>query len=384
MNAAEILSKLIQFDTTSHLSNLELLDWVEAYLGHYGVKAHRVYDASKQKANLIATIGDESVPGYVLSGHVDVVPVAGQDWSFDPFGGEVRDGKVLGRGTSDMKGFAACALAAVPSMVEAKLAAPLHIFLSHDEEVGCIGVRSAIEELRSWSVKPKGCFVGEPTDMDVVLGHKAKRSVRATVYGKSAHSSLAPHAVNAVEYAARLVTYISDTGRRLRTHGQRDSLYDVPFTTAHVGTISGGTQLNIVPEEACLDFEFRAVPKDDPDQLVADVIDFASEHLVREMRQNDPSAKIDFTPLSGIPGLDTDPEAEIAVLAKSLTRKNSHSKVAFGTEAGLFAEAGVPTVVVGPGSISRAHKADEYIKLDELAACSMFLERLIEHCSAAD
>ncbi len=380
MSPAEILSRLIQFDTTSHLSNLELLDWVEAYLEPYGVSCRRIFDPTGQKANLIATIGDPTVPGYVLSGHVDVVPVDGQDWRFDPFGGEIRDGRVLGRGASDMKGFAACALAAVPRMVEADLKIPIHLCLSHDEEVGCIGVRSAIAELSNWPVRPRGCFVGEPTDMEVVLGHKAKRSVRAIVRGKAAHSSLAPTAVNAVEYAARLTVFISDIGRRLRDTGPRDDLFDIPHTTAHVGLFNGGAQLNIVPEQAVLDFEFRAIAADDPDRLVEEVMAYARESLEPAMKAVVAEAGIDFEDISAIPGLNTGADAEIVTLAKSISRRNAHAKVAFGTEGGLFAQADIPTVIIGPGSIARAHKADEYIEIDELSACSEFLDGLIAYC----
>jgi len=382
MSPAEILSRLIQFDTTSHLSNLELLDWVEAYLEPYGVHCRRIYDPTGQKANLIATIGNPDVPGYVLSGHVDVVPVDGQDWSFDPFGGEIRDGRVLGRGASDMKGFAACALAAVPRMVEAEMETPIHLCLSHDEEVGCIGVRSAIAELSKWPVRPKGCFVGEPTDMDVVLGHKAKRSVRAIVRGKAAHSSLAPAAVNAVEFAARLTVFISDIGRRLRESGPRDDLFDVPHTTAHVGLFNGGAQLNIVPEHAALDFEFRAVAADSPDLLVEEVVAYARRTLEPSMQAIAAGTGIDFEDISAIPGLETDADADIVTLAKSISRKNAHAKVAFGTEGGLFSEADIPTVIIGPGSIARAHKADEFIEVDELSACSDFLNGLIVHCQS--
>ena len=207
--APDILARLIQFDTVSDKSNLPLLSWVEERLAEFGVESRRVYDESGEKANLIATIGDASVPGYILSGHVDVVPVTGQNWTKDPFGGEISDGRVWGRGASDMKGFAACLLSALPEMTAQPLATPLHIVLSHDEEIGCVGVRSAVADISGWDVKPKGCIVGEPTRMGVVLGHKAKRATKAVLTGRAGHSSLAPEAVNAVEYAARLATYIS-------------------------------------------------------------------------------------------------------------------------------------------------------------------------------
>ena len=383
MTAEDILATLVAFDTVSRNSNLPLIEWVEDYLERHGVASHRVYDETGEKANLIATIGPDDAPGIILSGHVDVVPVDGQDWSTDPFEATVIDGKMYGRGTSDMKGFCACVLAAVPAMRAAPLATPLHVVLSYDEEVGCLGVRGAIREIADWPVKPRACIVGEPTMMQVVLGHKTKRSLRVTVRGRTGHSSLAPLYVNAVEYAARLTTFISDTGRDLATTGAVDPLYDVGHTTAHVGMLHGGTQLNIVPDEAVFDFEFRAIREDDADALVERVKAHARDVLEPAMRAVHPEAGIDFHVLSEVDGLDTDPEAEVTAFAKALAKRNDHAKVAFGTEGGLFQTmADIPTVVIGPGDIGRAHKADEYIRLDEIAAGRAFLDRLIERCRA--
>lgn len=381
--ATEILTRLIAFDTVSRNSNLPLIEWIEGYLAEFGVASHRVYDETRQKANLIATIGPVDVPGIVLSGHTDVVPVDGQPWSTDPFEATVIDGKLYGRGSSDMKGFCACVLAAVPDMVSARLETPFHLCFSYDEEVGCIGVRGALREMRDWPVRPRACIVGEPTMMNVVIGHKSKRSWRVTVRGKTGHSSLAPNYVNAVEYASRLAVFISDIGRDLAENGARDPLYDVEHTTAHVGMLNGGTQLNIVPDLATFDFEFRAVSADDPDALVDRVKAHAAEVLVPAMRAVDPAAGIDFHLISGVDGLDTQPEDEVVSFAKSLANRNDHSKVAFGTEGGLFQTmADIPTVVIGPGDIGRAHKADEYIGLAEIEAGTAFLGRLVARCAA--
>ncbi len=381
MTAEDILATLIAFDTVSHKSNLDLIAWVEEYLERHGVASSRVYDDTGEKANLIATIGPKDAPGIILSGHVDVVPVEGQPWSTDPFEATVIDGKVYGRGSSDMKGFCACVLAAVPQMVAANLTTPLHILLSYDEEIGCIGVRGAIQQIAEWPVLPRACIVGEPTMMQVVIGHKTKRSIRVTVRGKTGHSSLAPDFVNAVEYAARLTVFISDIGRELATSGAVDPLYDVGHTTAHVGMLHGGTQLNIVPDEAVFDFEFRAVGEDDADALVARVEEYAREVLEPMMRAVDPAAGINFHTISEVDGLDTAPEADVVAFAKGLANRNDHAKVAFGTEGGLFQTmADIPTVVIGPGDIGRAHKADEYIRLDELHAGTAFIERLIGRC----
>ncbi len=380
-NAISILSTLIGFDTVSHKSNLELVSWVEDYLAQHGVSARRIHDDTGEKASLLATIGPVDVPGYVLSGHTDVVPVEGQAWTTDPFIARVLDGRLYGRGACDMKGYLACVLEAVPRMVAAELHQPLHIAFSYDEEVGCTGVRPMLHEMAAWHVRPAGCFVGEPTNMGVVTGHKHKISKRVVVHGRTGHSSLAPQAVNAVEYAARLVAHISDMGRGLASDGPRDPLYDVAHTTAHVGRMTGGTQLNIVPHHAEFDFEFRAVAGDDPEALVADVMAEA-RRIEADMQAVDPETRIDFLPYSHIVGLDTCPDAEIAVLAKRLAGRNDHAKVAYTTEGGLFTDiAGIPTVVCGPGSIEQAHKADEFIALNELEKCGQFLDALIRNCA---
>ena len=382
MKSPDILAKLIGFDTVSRNSNLHLVAWVEEYLAGHGVASRRIPDETGEKASLIATIGPGDVPGYVISGHTDVVPVDGQDWASDPFTARVADGLIYGRGSCDMKGYLACALAAVPDMVAAGLTRPIHLCFSYDEEVGCPGVRPMLHEMAEWDVKPAGCFVGEPTNMQVVTGHKHKISKRVVVRGRTGHSSLAPHAVNAAEYAARLVVFISDIGRRLAASGARDDLYDLPHTTAHVGRFTGGTQLNIVPHHAEFDFEFRAVAADDPVAMVEHVRAEA-DRLETEMQAVDPDTGIDFHPYSHVVGLDTEPEAPITALAKRLAGRNDHSKVAYTTEGGLYADiAGIPTVVCGPGSIEQAHKADEFIALSELEKCDRFLAALIDHCRA--
>ena len=378
----EVLEALVGFDTTSRNSNLALVEWVEVYLDRFGVAHERVPDKTGGKANVWATIGPSGVPGTILSGHTDVVPVEGQSWSNDPFRLTERNGRLYGRGATDMKGFDACCLAAVPDMVAAPLTRPIHLALSYDEEVGCIGVRGMIARLERAKVKPAACFVGEPTEMRVVIGHKGKRSFRVTVHGKTCHSSLAPHGVNAVEYAARLIVKIRDISNRLARSGARDSLYDVPYTTAHTGVVRGGTALNIVPDACTFEFEFRPLATDDVGSLVDEVMAHARERLEPEMRAVDPAARIVFEEISEFPGLETPASRDVVGLAKRLAGRNEHGKVAFGTEAGLFALAGIPTVVIGPGSIDQAHKADEYIAVLQLEACSAFLDRLIAYSRA--
>ncbi|WP_181704166.1 acetylornithine deacetylase [Chthonobacter albigriseus] len=379
--AIDILAHLVAFDTTSRNSNLDLVAWVEAFLLRHGLTGTRITDETGQKANLLVTIGPADVPGYILSGHTDVVPVDGQDWSTDPFQLTERDGRYYGRGSCDMKGFLAVCLAAVPDMLAKPLARPIHLAFSYDEEVGCVGVRPMIAHIAAGSVAPIACFVGEPTSMQPVIGHKAKRSFKVTVTGKACHSSLAPSGVNAVEYAAELILKIREIGRRLSA-GSTDPLYDVPVSTAHVGTVSGGTALNIVPASCEFAFEFRTLPEENIDALVAEVMEHARAEIEPQMHAVDPATGFRFEEMSEFPGLATPEDAPVVTLAKRLAERNDHAKVAYGTEAGLFAEAGIPTVVVGPGSIGEAHKADEFITAEQLAACARFVERLIEEARA--
>jgi acetylornithine deacetylase len=377
----DILATLVAFDTTSRNSNLPLIAWVEDHLRPLGFALERIPDATGAKANLLATIGPTDVPGIVLSAHTDTVPVDGQDWTHDPFRLR-RDGdRLLARGACDMKGFVAACLAAAETIAREPLARPIHLALTHDEEVGCIGAKSLVAVLAAWPVRPQFCFVGEPTSMGLVTAHKAKRSVRATVRGFTCHSALATQGVNAVEYAARLVTEIRRMRDRLERDGPRDPLYDVPFSTAHVGLIRGGAALNIVPDACEMLFEFRTIAGDDPDALIAEVVGYARDRLEPEMRAVHPVAGFAFDVFAGFPGLDTEPDSEIVALARRLTGQTTHSKVAYGTEAGLFsAVAGIPSLVIGPGSIEQAHKADEWIAVDQLARCAEFLDRLIETC----
>src|SRR3954464_5826460 len=380
-SAKEILTALVGYDTTSRNSNLDLIAWVEGYLDRHGVKHERIYDETGKKSNLWAVIGPKDVPGYVLSGHTDVVPVDDQNWTDSPFKLTERDGRLYGRGSTDMKGYVACCLAAVPDMLTAPLKKPLHLAFSYDEEVGCWGVRRMIPKIVERPARPIACFVGEPTLMDVVIGHKGKRAFKVTVHGRTCHSSLAPLGVNAVEYAARVIAKIRDISDRMAKSGTRDELYDVPFTTGHTGYLHGGTALNIVPDTATFEFEFRTIAADKSATLAKEVIDYAKNELEPEMKAVAPEAGFVFEDRSEFAGLNTAENAEVTLLAKQLTGRNSHSKVAYGTEAGLYQQAGIPTVVCGPGNIDQAHKADEFIAISELEKCGDFIDRLISHCT---
>ena len=379
----ETLAALVAFETVSDRSNLPLIDWAEAHLRGHGFRTERVPDETGAKASLFATIGPDDAPGFVLSGHTDVVPVEGQSWTGDPWRLR-RDGdRVHGRGACDMKGFVAVCLALAPAMAAAALRRPIHLALSYDEEVGCVGGRRLAEHLAARAFRAEACFVGEPSLMGVVVGHKGKRSVRATVRGVTCHSSLAPIGVNAVEWGARLVAEIRRVSDELAASGARDPLYDVAHSTGHVGVFRGGTALNIVPDEAEIVFEFRTVSADDPDALIRGIESYARTVLEPGMKAIDPAAGFEFEVFAGFPGLDTAADAAVATLARGLSGSNGAGKVAYGTEAGLFAEiAGIPSVVIGPGSIEQAHKADEWIAVDELMRCANFVERLIAKASS--
>jgi acetylornithine deacetylase len=377
LTSEHLLKDLVAFDTVSRNSNLALLDYIETYLARFGVKGERFYDETGLKSNLWVTIG-EGQGGIVLSGHVDVVPVEGQNWTHNPFDLLHKGDKLYGRGSCDMKGFVACFLSLVPFMVKQKLKAPIHFAISHDEETGCIGVRTMLRALALRDIKPRLCIVGEPTMMQVVIGHKGKRSLRCHIKGKEAHSSLAPTGVSAVHYGALLIAKIVEIGDRLALRQDLDQLYDVAVSTTNVGVFKGGEILNIVAGQAQFDFEFRCVEGDDVDSLVQEVVDYALV-LQGKMQSVASEAGISFEDLSEIPLFSIAPESDAVTLVKRLVGRNSHQKVAYGTEAGLFQTmVGIPTVVIGPGSIEQAHKPDEFIEVSQLRACEAFLRKVVE------
>ncbi len=381
----KLLADLVGFDTVSDKSNLALVDYVQDYLAGFGLTAQRIVDETGRKAALWVTIGPADKPGIVLSGHTDVVPVAGQDWSADPFTLVERDGRLYGRGSADMKGFVAVCLAMVPEMARAKLASPIHLALSYDEEVGCVGVRPLLGEINKLAVKPLACFVGEPTLMQVAIGHKGKHALRAIFRGQACHSALAPHGVNAVEHAADLITEVRRRARQIAAQGARDELYEVAHTTLLSSVIQGGTALNIVPDTCELQFEARGLGVHEARQLTGEIVDWARGEIEPAMRRGHPGSGIEFVDILEYPALDLAPDHPLVTFAKTLAGRNSHIKVSFGTEAGLFvATADIPTVVIGPGSITQAHKADEFVEIAELERCAGMIERLIAQCEKAD
>ena len=375
----ELIEKLISFDTTSRNSNLELIKFIEDYLAGFGIESTLTHNEEEGKANLYATLGDQNQSGIMLSGHTDVVPVDGQDWDTDPFKLIEKGGKLYGRGTSDMKSFIALVLAYVPKFLERGLNIPIHLAFSYDEEVGCIGVRRMIDMINTLPVKPRMAIVGEPTSMGVIIGHKGKRSYQAHVRGLEVHSSLAPEGVNAIEYAAEMISHLKSMARRIAEHGPHDEMYDIAHTTVHTGVIHGGTALNIVPKDCHFDFEFRYVGDDDPDAIEAEIREFASQSLEPRMREISRETGIDITCYNDMPGLNLNADEEVVTFVKALAGKNDHAKVAFGTEAGLFhTNAGVPTVVCGPGSIEQAHKPNEFIELSQMKEATVFMDRLMD------
>jgi len=377
----EMIRRLVGFDTTSRESNLGLIEWVRDWLKELGVESRLTYDATGAKANLFATIRKGARPGIVLSGHTDVVPVDGQPWDTDPFTATLKDDRIYGRGACDMKSYIAAALAATPRFLAADLEAPVHFALSYDEEIGCLGVRGLIEDLERNDIRPGGCIVGEPTGMQPVVANKGFRSFRCAVRGKEVHSALAPHGVNAIDYAARLVAHIRGIADRLRDAGPRDEGFDVPFTTLHTGLIRGGTASNIVPRDCEFHFEIRYLPGADPGELEREIRAYASDVLEPEMKRVDPAAGVTFFIKSDTPGLAAAEDERITALGRALARNRSTGKVAYAAEAGLFQRAGIPSIICGPGSIEQAHKPNEYITLEQLARCESFMDRLVDELS---
>lgn len=383
MNSINILERLISFPTVSRDSNLDLISYVSEMLQKNGIQSRLVHSQDGGKANLFATVGPQDCPGVVLSGHTDVVPVEGQDWTFPFFEMTRRDGRLYGRGTADMKGFVACALAAMIKASTQQLRTPLHLALSYDEEIGCIGVRRLIETLQLSLYKPLLCIVGEPTNMQVATGHKGKIAARAICRGLEGHSALAPLALNAIHLACDFVAALRKEQDRLEHEGPHDRDYEVPYTTIHAGKINGGVVLNIVPNLCQVDFEIRAVAQDDADAILQ-TLRAEADRIVKQAAARTPEATIQIDVLNRYPGLDTSPSSESVAFVKSLIGANGTIKVAFGTEGGLFnRDLEAPTVICGPGSMEQGHKPDEYVTVEQMQRCDMMLDRLLNKLTRA-
>lgn len=375
------ISRLVAHDTTSSRSNLALIEDVEAYLAELGVETFRVENSDWTKSNLYAVVGPSVPRGVVLSGHTDVVPVDGQDWDTDPWVVTEKDGKLFGRGVCDMKSFSAIGLSLVPEMLSAGLKRPLIFALSYDEEIGCLGAPSMIEEIADRVPAPSAVIVGEPTNMKVIDGHKGIASFRVTVTGYTTHSSQTDRGVSAVEAAARLISKITDMRMARERGADASSPFSPPYSTMTVNVVRGGTQLNIMAGEAAFDWDLRALPGDSVVEIAEEFKDFA-KGIEAEMRQKAPGCRIVIEQMTNAPAFGRKDENAAADLAKAITGHNSTEVVAYAAEAGQFQEAGFSTVICGPGSIDQAHQANEFITLDQVRLGTQFMQRLIARMTA--
>lgn len=383
------LTRLIAFDTVSRHSNLALIDDVKAYCEQLGLTIDLTFNDAKNKANLFVTVpagknADEVNHGLVLSGHTDVVPVDGQDWTSEPFTATIRGDKIFGRGACDMKGFIACALTLLPQAVKlsnaGQLRRPLHLALSFDEEVGCLGAPLLLADLKARGITPDYCIVGEPTNMTMVVAHKGIAVYRCRVHGKSAHSSLTAQGVNAISYASRLIGYVDELAQEISHRSDNDGMFDVPYSTLSVGTIQGGTATNIVPKLCEFTFDYRNLPHMTQDDILAPIAAKVAE-LSAQMQARAADTGIELLQEESVPAMTDSDSAELQALIAALTGDDKRHKVAYATEGGQFTNSGIPTIICGPGSIEQAHKADEYVALSEMARCDEFLQKLLNSCA---
>ena len=379
----EMIRKLISFDTTSRDSNLALISFVADYLSGHGVPSTLIPDPSGKKANLYATLGPTDVPGIVLSGHTDVVPVDGQKWETDPFEMVEKQGRLYGRGTADMKSFVAIGLSLVPDFMAQPLAIPIHFALSYDEEVGCLGAPLMIERMGDLAAMPQIVIVGEPTNMCVVNAHKGVYSFHTMVTGLEQHSSRTDQGVNAVQYAARIISFLVDIAIEMRDERDKpDSGFTPGYTTVHVGTVQGGTAQNIVPRKCAFTWEYRLLPGEDPDEIRNRYDALIANEILPAMHKVDPNTGVETEVRAVVPGLVPENGSPAEELVLKLAQRNATEVVAYGTEAGQFQSAGVPTVICGPGDIAQAHKPDEFIEISQIEACIGFMGRLKDVCVA--
>jgi acetylornithine deacetylase len=382
MSTSEMLARLVSFDTTSRNANLELIGFVRNWLDMHKVPYRISFDATGNKANLHAIIGRRAEGGIALSGHVDTVPVYGQAWSSDPFTLRRDGGKLYARGAADMKGFVAAALAAVPALVARQLARPLHLFITFDEETDMSGARRLIEDIAESGLRPSLCIVGEPSLMQPILGHKGRLAARVTATGRAGHSSVPGQGVNAIYAAAEAIAWIAGEARRIEKEGPFAEGFDPPHTTVHVGTVEGGTALNIIPTHTSFTMECRPVPGDDPHAFLARLRDHIATRIEPWMKSVDPTCGFDISVMNEVPGMSLGADHPLATLVKQLTGSNSTGKVSYATEGGLYEEAEIATIICGPGSIAQAHQADEWVAQSQLDACDAFIARLADRLAA--
>ena len=381
MTSQDWLARLVAIDTTSRNTNLGLIETVRDDLRARGLGPWLSSNAEGTKANLFCTLPAQdggTQGGIALSGHTDTVPVDGQDWSSDPFTLTERDGRLYARGSCDMKGFIACTMALVPEFLATPRAKPLHLALSYDEEIACIGAPLMLADLQQRGVKVDGAIVGEPTSMQPVVAHKGLNAWRCRVHGKAAHSSLTPQGCNAIEHAARLICHIRDLADRWRAQGPYDEDFDVPHSTITTNVISGGIAINTVPDLCSFNYDFRHLPGHDADGIQAEIRRYIDQELLPRMQREYDGARVELECGAAVAALNASEQAAITALVRALTEDRGVRKVAYGTEAGQFAQAGIPAVLCGPGSIEQAHKANEYVDVEQLAQCDRFLRRIAE------
>jgi acetylornithine deacetylase len=378
LTTAELLATLVSFDTTSRNSNLALIGFVREYLDAHGIPYRVSTDTTGEKANIHAIIGPHGPGGIALSGHVDTVPVDGQAWSADPFTLRRAQGRLYARGAADMKGFVSACLSAVPDIKARNLARPLHLFISYDEEVGCNGARRLIQDFDESGLKPALCVVGEPSGMQPILAHKGKLNLGVTVRGVTGHSAEPGKGVNAIQAAGEAVAYVAAEARRLAKEGPFEEGFDPPHTTIHIGTIRGGTILNIIPELCEFTMEWRTIPGDDAARHVQRMKQFVADTVEPAMRAVSAKTGFAFEVLTTMPGLSLDPSHALTDIVKQLTGSNSAGKVSYGTEGGFYQGAGIATIICGPGHIAQAHQPDEWVAQEQLDSCDAFIRRLVD------
>ena len=380
LTAREMLDRLIAFPTVSRDTNLPLIDFVEEYLTSHGVECHRDYDETGEKASLFCHIGPEEPGGVILSGHTDVVPVDGQDWVTDPWRVVEKDGKLYGRGTTDMKGFVALALAAVPKM--GALKRPIQLAFSYDEEVGLLGARPLVDAMKAKLPLADACIVGEPTGMKVVSGHKSCDACFVDVRGFEVHSSKMHEGVSATMVAARLVEWlrVRSEENRDKPVDPKDAAFDPPYTTLHVGMLNGGTAHNITAKDCSFSVDVRNVPSEMDGRHFNDFKAFCDE-MDKEVKAQNPEASVTCRILAPGPGVSPEPDSPAEELARRITGDNSQNTVPYGTDGGWFQRGGYSTVICGPGDIALAHQPNEFITVEQFEAGEAFLDKLIRHLS---
>ena len=380
MNSIEWLARLVGVDTTSRHSNLPLINLVQDWFANHRVVTRLTFNAQKTKANLVASLPTQEGSlsgGLLLSGHTDVVPVDGQEWLTNPFEMIEKDGLLYGRGTCDMKGFLAVMLASLPHLQKQRFKKPLHFAFSFDEEIGCLGAPLLIKDLQEAGIRPDACIVGEPTMMLPVIAHKGINVFRCRVHGRAVHSSLTPEGCNAIEYSAKLIHYLHSLAERMRVEGPFDTAFDVPFTSLSTNMIHGGIATNTVPALCEFTFEFRNLPQVAPQLIQEMIVAYIQNQLLPSMRDIVAEANIEFENIAAVPAFEANDAYFYKLVTTCLDQQETKNKVAYATEAGLFQQASIPTLLCGPGSIEQAHRENEYIAISQLQACESFLKNIV-------